>query len=92
MGRYIFTRPINVGAQDIGIQGHKFLEEVLKHANTASKFSETAVICALDMCKVAWRVTPEGEVPLRVIGMDIAHEIKVGSLRVYIFFIDSYCL
>lgn len=30
------------------------------------------------MCKVAWRITPEDEVPLRVIGTDIAHEIKVG--------------
>ncbi|KAF7975643.1 hypothetical protein HWV62_9093 [Athelia sp. TMB] len=63
-------------------KGHKFLEEVLKHANTASKFSETALICAMDMCKVAWRVSPDGEVPLRVIGTDIAHEIKTSLYKI----------
>lgn len=30
------------------------------------------------MCRVAFRVSPnEGEIPLRLIGSDIAHELKV---------------
>lgn len=54
------------------------MEDVIKHANTSSKFSEVALVCSLDLCRVAFHVRPdEGEVPLRLIGSDIAHEIKV---------------
>jgi neurofibromin 1 len=59
------------------LQEHRFIEDLIKNANTASKFSEVALVCALDMCRVAFHIRPEGEVPLRVIGSDIAHEIKV---------------
>jgi hypothetical protein len=59
------------------LQDHRFIEDLVKHANTASKFSEVALACTLDMCRVAFHIRPEGEVPLRTIGSDIAHEIKV---------------
>ncbi|KAF8872759.1 hypothetical protein BD779DRAFT_1679537 [Infundibulicybe gibba] len=54
----------------------KFGEDILKHAGTNSKLSEVALVCALDMCRAATHVTPRGEVPLRMIAQDIAHEIR----------------
>ncbi|KAF8638594.1 hypothetical protein AX17_002135 [Amanita inopinata Kibby_2008] len=57
----------------------RFIEDILKHLGTNSKFSEVALICAVDICRAAMHVTPEGEVPLRLIAHDIAHEIK-GAL------------
>jgi hypothetical protein len=42
-----------------------------------SKLSDVALVCALDMCRAATHVRPEGEVPLRIVAYDIAHEIKV---------------
>lgn len=59
------------------LQEHRFIEDIVKNANTSSKFSEVALVCALDMCRVAFHIRPEGEVPLRLIGLDLAHEIKV---------------
>ena len=59
------------------IQEHQFIENLIKNANTASKFSEIAMVCVLDMCRVAFHIRPGGDVPLRLIGSDIAHEIKV---------------
>ncbi|TFK62722.1 hypothetical protein BDN72DRAFT_964371 [Pluteus cervinus] len=54
----------------------KFSEDVMKHANSNSKLAEVALVCALDMCRAATHVRPEGEVPLRLLAYDIAHELK----------------
>lgn len=36
------------------------------------------MVCTLDMCRVAFYIRPdEGEISLRLIGSDIAHEVKV---------------
>lgn len=50
----------------------------MKHVNNHSKFSEVALACAVDMCRAAAYIEPEGEVPLRLVAFDIAHEIKVS--------------
>lgn len=54
----------------------KFGEDILKHATGGSKLSEVALVCLLDVCRAATYVKPEGEVPLRMVAFDIAHEIK----------------
>lgn len=50
----------------------------MKHLNSHSKFSEVALACAVDMCRAAAYINPEGDVPLRLVAPDIAHEIKVS--------------
>ncbi|KAJ6587786.1 hypothetical protein B0H10DRAFT_2233906 [Mycena sp. CBHHK59/15] len=54
----------------------KFSEDILRHAQIQSKLSESALICAIDLCRVASRVQPEGEVPVRLLAYDIAPELK----------------
>jgi neurofibromin 1 len=61
----------------LSFQELKFGEDVLKHATGNSKLSDVALVCLLDMCRAATYVKPDGEVPLRMIAFDIAHEIKV---------------
>jgi neurofibromin 1 len=63
----------------------KFGEGVLKHATGHSKLSEVALVCLLDMCRAATYVKEEGEVPLRMVAFDIAHEIKVYVVTPLIF-------
>lgn len=60
-----------------GGKSARFSEELLKHMRSPSKLSEPATVCALDLCRAATYVYPEGEVPLRSIAFDVAHEIKV---------------
>ncbi|PPR04649.1 hypothetical protein CVT24_011867 [Panaeolus cyanescens] len=58
----------------------RFTDTVLRQVNsTYSRLSEIALACAVDMCRAAAYVSPDGEVPLRLVASDIAHEIK-GSL------------
>ena len=56
----------------------RFSENTLRHLNSHSKFSEVALACAVDMCRAATYINPEGDVPLRLVAPDIAHEIKVS--------------
>lgn len=58
----------------------KFGEDILKHCNTATKLTETAIQCALDLCRAAAKVKVEddAEVTICEIAGDVAHEIKVG--------------
>ena len=55
---------------------------LLKNLSFTSRFSEVAIICAVDICRAASRVAPqegtENEVPLISMALDIAHELKVG--------------
>ncbi|KAJ7034157.1 hypothetical protein C8F04DRAFT_582650 [Mycena alexandri] len=53
-----------------------FLEDVVRKAYIQSKLSETALVCAVDLCRVASRVHPDGDVPLRLLAFDLAPEIK----------------
>jgi neurofibromin 1 len=67
-----FTRDQLTPWQDV-----RFIEDLMKHANSLSKLSGVALICALDMCRAAMHIRPTGEVPLRLVANDIAHEFKV---------------
>ena len=49
----------------------------MKHVNNHSKLSEVALACAVDMCRAAAYIEPKGDVPLREMALDIAHDIKV---------------
>jgi hypothetical protein len=63
-------------------QDVRFVEDLVRHVNTHSKLSDVAFVCAIDMCRAGFRISPEGELPLRHLATDIAHEIKVRlSLR-----------
>lgn len=63
-------------------QEFKFGQDIINHASQNSKLSEIALVCALDMCRAATHVRPEGEIPLRLVAYDIAHEIKVCTFFV----------
>ncbi|KAH7887502.1 hypothetical protein F5I97DRAFT_2056906 [Phlebopus sp. FC_14] len=58
----------------------RFVEELIRHANSSSKLAEVALVCAIDMCRAGFRISPDGELPLRHIAMDIALEIKSAIL------------
>lgn len=59
----------------------KFGEDVLKYVGRGTKLSEVALVCLLDICRAATYVTPEGEVPLRMIALDVAHEIRASCAQ-----------
>lgn len=54
-----------------------------------------AVACSLDICKAAAYIRPDGDLPLRHIAYDMAHEVKVGwrpSFCMYsVGFMDCCC-
>ncbi|KAG2156346.1 hypothetical protein DEU56DRAFT_231415 [Suillus clintonianus] len=54
----------------------RFVEDLLRHSNTNSKLADVSFVCAIDMCKAGFRISPDGEMPLRHIAADISHEIK----------------
>ncbi|KAJ7724736.1 hypothetical protein DFH07DRAFT_1066990 [Mycena maculata] len=54
----------------------KFNEEVMRHSQIHSKLTEVALVCAIDMTRVASRVQPEGDVPLRLLAFDLTAEMK----------------
>ncbi|KAG5638079.1 hypothetical protein H0H81_001929 [Sphagnurus paluster] len=56
----------------------KFGDEVLKHAMGNTKLSEVALVCLLDTCRAATYVSSENEHPLRMVALDVAHEIKTS--------------
>ncbi|KAF9226729.1 hypothetical protein BS17DRAFT_500836 [Gyrodon lividus] len=58
----------------------RFVEDLIRHANSGSKLTDVSFVCAIDMCRAGFRIPPEGELPLRHIATDIAHEIKVSIL------------
>ena len=51
---------------------------IAKRSFSHSKFSEVALTCAVDVCRAAAYIDPEGDVPLRLVASDIAHEIRVS--------------
>jgi hypothetical protein len=68
-------RPKQYGRKDV-----RFGEDILKHCNSPTKLTETAIQCALDLCRAAARVRIEedSEVAICDVAGDVAHEIKVG--------------
>ncbi|KAG1755407.1 hypothetical protein EDB19DRAFT_1661084 [Suillus lakei] len=54
----------------------RFIEDLLRHSNTNSKLSDVSFVCVIDMCRAGFRISPDGEMPLRHIAADISHEIK----------------
>ncbi|KAH7931340.1 hypothetical protein BV22DRAFT_1124264 [Leucogyrophana mollusca] len=56
----------------------RFVEELVRHANTTSKLTDVSFVCSIDMCRAGFRISPEGEMPLRHIASDIAHDLKVA--------------
>ncbi|KAG6854445.1 hypothetical protein C0991_006524 [Blastosporella zonata] len=54
----------------------RFADDVLKHAVANSKLSMVALCCLLDICRAATYLRDLSEVPLRVVALDVAHEIK----------------
>jgi hypothetical protein len=62
------------------VQDSRFLEDLIRHANSGSKLADVSFVCAIDMCRAGFRIAPGGELPLRHIAADIAHEIKVPSV------------
>ncbi|TFY83118.1 hypothetical protein EWM64_g893 [Hericium alpestre] len=59
----------------------KYYDHLLKHATESSKLRDVAIVCALDLCRGAMRVRPEGEVPLRAMALDIVDDIKTMVLK-----------
>ncbi|KAF9238786.1 hypothetical protein BU15DRAFT_88233 [Melanogaster broomeanus] len=58
----------------------RFVEDLIRHANSSSKLSDVSFVCAIDMCRAGFRIPPDGEIPLRHIATDIAHDIKAAIL------------
>ncbi|KAI6003613.1 hypothetical protein EDD15DRAFT_2567619 [Pisolithus albus] len=58
----------------------RFVEELLRHFNSNTKLTDVAIVCAIDMCRAGFRISPEGEMPVRHIAADIAHEVKGAIL------------
>ena len=56
----------------------RFTENTLRYLRNHSKFSEVSLACAIDICRAAAYIDPEGDVPLRLVASDIADEIKVS--------------
>ncbi|KAJ7821199.1 hypothetical protein B0H14DRAFT_2831907 [Mycena olivaceomarginata] len=57
-----------------------FAEDMLRHAQIQSKLSEVGLVCAVDTCRMASRVRPDGDVALRMLAFDIAPELR-STLR-----------
>lgn len=54
----------------------------MKHVNNFSKLSEVALACVVDLCRAAAYIDPEaGDVPLRIVAVDIAHDIKASKKK-----------
>ncbi|KAJ7055100.1 hypothetical protein C8F01DRAFT_470816 [Mycena amicta] len=58
----------------------QFAEDTIRHGQIQSKLTEAALVCAVDLCRVASRVQPEGDVPLRMLAYDLVPDLK-GMLR-----------
>ncbi|THH13571.1 hypothetical protein EW146_g6666 [Bondarzewia mesenterica] len=59
----------------------KFVDMLLKNMNSSSKLRDVAIVCALDYCRGAARAKPEGDLPIRSIASDLAHDIQTALLK-----------
>jgi hypothetical protein len=53
----------------------------LKPLLDTSAIIRSSLACAVDICRAAAYIDPEGDVPLRLVASDIADEIKVSYER-----------
>ncbi|KAJ6460124.1 hypothetical protein C8R47DRAFT_1161242 [Mycena vitilis] len=53
-----------------------FTKDMIRLAQIQSKMSEIALVTAIDTCRFASRVNPDGDVPLRLLAYDVGAEIK----------------
>ncbi|KAF9480190.1 hypothetical protein BDN70DRAFT_931958 [Pholiota conissans] len=56
----------------------KFIDNINKHITSNSKLSEIALACVVDLCRCAAYVESDGDVPLRLVAADVAHDIKAA--------------
>jgi len=57
----------------------------VKHVTNFSKLSEVALACVVDLCRAAAYIDPEaGDVPLRIVAADIAHDIKARTIVILV--------
>lgn len=68
-----------IGVLTLIPQELKFVDAVNKHITNNSKLSEVALACVVDLCRCAAYIYPEGDVPLRIVAADVAHDIKVRN-------------
>ncbi|KAH7916805.1 hypothetical protein BJ138DRAFT_1121610 [Hygrophoropsis aurantiaca] len=73
----IQTRSTNFG-QKSHRKDVRFVEELVRHTNTSSKLNDVSFVCSIDMCRAGFRISPEGEMPLRHIASDLAHNLKLA--------------
>ena len=63
------------------LQDRNITDLIVRNLPFSSKYSEVAIVCAVDICRAASRVRPhpdaEHEAPLVSTALDIAHELKV---------------
>ncbi|TFK24729.1 hypothetical protein FA15DRAFT_406917 [Coprinopsis marcescibilis] len=57
----------------------RFGQEIIRHIQSGNKLSDVALACAVDVCRVAALLQGQDDVPLRLVAVDLAHEIK-GAL------------
>ena len=63
----------------------------MKHVTNFSKLSEVALACVVDLCRAAAYIDPEaGDVPLRIVAGDIAHDIKARTIVILVHETSSY--
>lgn len=70
----------------------RFIEELVRHFTSNTKLTDVAIVCSIDMCRAGFRISPEGEMPLRLIATDIAHEVKVNAPLLCVFLDQHYSL
>jgi len=57
----------------------------VKHVTNFSKLSEIALACVVDLCRAAAYIDPEaGDVPLRIVAADLAHDIKASKIVILV--------
>ncbi|EIW76207.1 hypothetical protein CONPUDRAFT_64047 [Coniophora puteana RWD-64-598 SS2] len=72
----VFAKPPSKYRKEV-----KWADELRRHGLGATKYSDVAFVCGIDICRAGFRVSPDGEIPLRMLAGDIAHDIKHGLLN-----------
>ncbi|PCH40763.1 hypothetical protein WOLCODRAFT_88808 [Wolfiporia cocos MD-104 SS10] len=72
------SNSLGVPRSQHGRRDQVFADLIMRSLTSTNKFSEEGIICALDMCRAAFRIRPEdsGELALQLTAHDVAHELK----------------
>ena len=65
-------------------QEYRFGVDMLRHLGSLSKFAEVSLVCAADICRAAVYVNPDEEAPLRLLALDVVHEIRVSFIPLHV--------